>query len=197
MQVKSHFWNIRTCSSGSAASVGPARVCRLRVIIRQSRRTFVVLSRLVWVFPFPKAPVLYELSLTRFLFVFVGFAASDAGEFGGGLVRCRWGDGSLSTVKFWDTDPSTGPTNSWTIHGMHFVHLAVRSIRANYCWTGLWPDKFVLSSLCHASMMLTAPPFSCDGSFSEDCDASRDYTDIAGLLTAQGASDTLSFMEEV
>ena len=37
---------------------------------------------------------------------------------------------------------------------------------------------------------------SCDGTFSENCDSSRDYTDIAGLLTDQGASDTLSFMQE-
>lgn len=57
---------------------------------------------------------------------------------------------------------------------------------------------------------------SCDGTFSENCDSSRDYTNIAGvcltffyqstiisadygvqLLTAQGASDTLAFMQEV
>ncbi|EKM61623.1 uncharacterized protein PHACADRAFT_248331 [Phanerochaete carnosa HHB-10118-sp] len=66
--------------------------------------------------------------------------------------------GLVLQVQFWDTDPSTGPSDSWTIHG-------------------LWPDN-------------------CDGTFEEDCDPSRDYTDISGLLTAQGASDTLSFMEE-
>ncbi|KIM82368.1 hypothetical protein PILCRDRAFT_785988 [Piloderma croceum F 1598] len=69
-------------------------------------------------------------------------------EFPGGL---------LLQPQFWDTNPSTGPSNSWTIHG-------------------LWPDN-------------------CDGSFSENCDPSRDYTNIAGLLTAQGASDTLDFMQ--
>ncbi|CDO73108.1 hypothetical protein BN946_scf185007.g162 [Trametes cinnabarina] len=66
--------------------------------------------------------------------------------------------GLLLQTQFWDTDPSTGPSNSWTIHG-------------------LWPDN-------------------CDGSFTENCDPSRDYTNIAGLLTDQGASDTLSFMQE-
>ncbi|GJE89611.1 ribonuclease T2-like protein [Phanerochaete sordida] len=66
--------------------------------------------------------------------------------------------GLLLQTQFWDTDPSTGPSDSWTIHG-------------------LWPDN-------------------CDGTFSENCDASRDYTNIAGLLTAQGAADTLSFMQE-
>nr|BAC21194.1 ribonuclease T2 [Hericium erinaceus]BAD12140.1 ribonuclease T2 [Hericium erinaceus] len=66
--------------------------------------------------------------------------------------------GLLLQTQFWDTNPSTGPSNSWTIHG-------------------LWPDN-------------------CDGTFEENCDSSRDYTNIAGLLQAQGASDTLSFMQE-
>nr|BAF94337.1 ribonuclease T2 [Lenzites betulinus]BAG12851.1 ribonuclease T2 [Lenzites betulinus] len=45
-------------------------------------------------------------------------------------------------------------------------------------WTihGLWPNN-------------------CDGTFAENCDPSRDYTDIAGLLTDQGAEDTLDFMQ--
>ncbi|KAJ7706868.1 ribonuclease T2 [Mycena rosella] len=64
--------------------------------------------------------------------------------------------GLLLQTQFWDTNPSTGPSNSWTIHG-------------------LWPDK-------------------CDLTFSENCDPSRDYTGISSLLTAQGASSTLSFM---
>lgn len=29
--------------------------------------------------------------------------------------------------QFWDTDPSTGPTNSWTIHGAFHLHL-IRSL---------------------------------------------------------------------
>ncbi|KAI0756483.1 ribonuclease T2 [Daedaleopsis nitida] len=66
--------------------------------------------------------------------------------------------GLLLQTQFWDTDPSTGPSDSWTIHG-------------------LWPDN-------------------CDGTFTENCDASRAYTDIAGLLTAQGASSTLEFMQQ-
>ncbi|KAJ6575435.1 ribonuclease T2-like protein [Mycena capillaripes] len=64
--------------------------------------------------------------------------------------------GQLLQTQFWDTSPSTGPSNSWTIHG-------------------LWPDH-------------------CDGTFDESCDSSRAYTGISSLLTAQGASDTLSFM---
>ncbi|KAI0322989.1 ribonuclease T2-like protein [Amylostereum chailletii] len=66
--------------------------------------------------------------------------------------------GLLLQTQFWDTNPSTGPSNSWTIHG-------------------LWPDN-------------------CDGTFQENCDSSRAYTGIASLLTAQGASDTLSFMQQ-
>ncbi|KAF9270664.1 RNase Gf29 [Marasmius fiardii PR-910] len=66
--------------------------------------------------------------------------------------------GLLLQTQFWDTNPSTGPNNSWTIHG-------------------LWPDN-------------------CDGTFEQDCDPSRAYTDIASLLTSQGADDTLSFMQQ-
>ncbi|KAL5535666.1 hypothetical protein ACEPAF_3760 [Sanghuangporus sanghuang] len=65
--------------------------------------------------------------------------------------------GLLLQTQFWDTDPSTGPSDSWTIHG-------------------LWPDN-------------------CDQTFEQDCDPSRAYTDIAGLLSDAGASDTLSFMQ--
>ena len=38
---------------------------------------------------------------------------------------------------------------------------------------------------------------SCDGTFKENCDPSRAYTDVADLLSSQGADDTLSFMDEV
>lgn len=65
--------------------------------------------------------------------------------------------GLLLQTQFWDTSPETGPTNSWTIHG-------------------LWPDN-------------------CDGTYIENCDPSRAYTDIAGLLQSQGASDTLDYMQ--
>lgn len=46
-------------------------------------------------------------------------------------------------------------------------------------WTihGLWPDN-------------------CDGTYIEDCDPSRDYKNIAGLLESQGASSTLEFMQQ-
>lgn len=65
--------------------------------------------------------------------------------------------GLLLQTQFWDTHPSTGPEDSWTIHG-------------------LWPDN-------------------CDTTFNENCDPSRAYTDIASLLTDNGATDTLNFME--
>ncbi|KAF8899056.1 ribonuclease T2-like protein [Infundibulicybe gibba] len=61
--------------------------------------------------------------------------------------------GLLLQTQFWDTNPSTGPTDSWTIHGF------------------------------------------CDTTFTENCDPSRAYTGIASLLTANGASDTLAFMQ--
>lgn len=65
--------------------------------------------------------------------------------------------GLLLQTQFWDTNPSTGPSNSWTIHG-------------------LWPDH-------------------CDQTFDESCDSSRAYTGISSLLSSQGASDTLAYMQ--
>jgi len=83
---------------------------------------------------------------------------SCSGNSDGNLCCYESPGGLLALTQFWDYSPSTGPSDSWTIHG-------------------LWPDK-------------------CDGSYVEHCDPSRDYTDIPGLLTSQGASDTLSFMEQ-
>lgn len=65
--------------------------------------------------------------------------------------------GLFQQVQFWDTDPSTGPSNSWTIHG-------------------LWPNN-------------------CDGTYSENCDSSRAYTDITTLLQNAGETSTLSYMQ--
>lgn len=31
---------------------------------------------------------------------------------------CTEVQGQVLQVQFWDTDPSTGPSNSWTIHGL-------------------------------------------------------------------------------
>ena len=65
--------------------------------------------------------------------------------------------GLFQQVQFWDTSPSIGPSDSWTIHG-------------------LWPNN-------------------CDGTYSESCDKSRDYTDITTLLSDAGEADTLSYMQ--
>ncbi|KAK9420108.1 hypothetical protein SUNI508_06636 [Seiridium unicorne] len=65
--------------------------------------------------------------------------------------------GSLLQTQFWDTDPVTGPDDSWTIHG-------------------LWPDN-------------------CDGTYVEDCDSSRDYTDITQILTAAGETALIEYMD--
>ncbi|KAI1145856.1 ribonuclease T2-like protein [Nemania diffusa] len=65
--------------------------------------------------------------------------------------------GQFLQTQFWDTDPVTGPSNSWTIHG-------------------LWPDN-------------------CDGTYSENCDSSRAYTDITTILQNNGKSSLLSYMQ--
>ncbi|KAK2592345.1 Ribonuclease T2 precursor (RNase T2) [Conoideocrella luteorostrata] len=66
--------------------------------------------------------------------------------------------GQLLQTQFWDAQPATGPSDSWTIHG-------------------LWPDA-------------------CDGSYPAQCDSSRAYTDIEGILSSGGASDTLDYMKQ-
>ncbi|KAJ6526244.1 ribonuclease T2-like protein [Mycena vulgaris] len=66
--------------------------------------------------------------------------------------------GLLLQTQFWDINPSSGPSDSWTIHG-----------------------------ICNTIA-------SCDLTFSENCDPSRAYRNIGGLLSAQGAQDTLEYM---
>ncbi|KAI0456512.1 ribonuclease T2-like protein [Xylaria acuta] len=65
--------------------------------------------------------------------------------------------GQFLQTQFWDTDPVTGPSNSWTIHG-------------------LWPDN-------------------CDGTYDENCDSSRAYTDITTILQNNGKSSLVSYMQ--
>ncbi|MCJ1354993.1 MAG: ribonuclease T2-like [Icmadophila ericetorum] len=65
--------------------------------------------------------------------------------------------GQLLQTQFWDTDPVTGPTTSWTIHG-------------------LWPDE-------------------CNGSYQEDCDSTRAYTNITAILKSYGATTLLNYMD--
>ncbi|OTA06464.1 hypothetical protein A9Z42_0072310 [Trichoderma parareesei] len=64
--------------------------------------------------------------------------------------------GQLLLTQFWDTNPSTGPNNSWTVHG-------------------LWPDN-------------------CDGTYEQNCDSSRAYTNITAILEESDPS-TLDFMK--
>ncbi|KAG9061066.1 ribonuclease T2-like [Linnemannia hyalina] len=66
--------------------------------------------------------------------------------------------GLMLQTQFWDTNPSTGPVDSFTIHGLSSDN--------------------------------------CDSTFSENCDPSRAYTNMASLLESNGASNTLDFMSK-
>ncbi|KZT43858.1 ribonuclease T2 [Sistotremastrum suecicum HHB10207 ss-3] len=81
--------------------------------------------------------------------------------------------GHLLQVQFWDTNPSTGPTNSWTIHG-------------------LWPDHCdeTFDQFCDESRQYT----DISGVRFFPSDFYRSYP--LQILTAAGATDTLNFMNE-
>ncbi|KAG9239069.1 ribonuclease-like protein T2 [Amylocarpus encephaloides] len=64
--------------------------------------------------------------------------------------------GQFALTQFWDTNPSTGPSDSWTVHG-------------------LWPDH-------------------CDGTYDQNCDSKRAYTNITQILKAFGKTSLLSYM---
>ncbi|KAF8307607.1 ribonuclease T2 [Clavulina sp. PMI_390] len=66
--------------------------------------------------------------------------------------------GLLTQVQFWDTNPVTGPADSWTIHG-------------------LWPNK-------------------CDGTYSENCDKSRAYTNLSAIFDQAGRSDLDDYLSQ-
>jgi len=83
-------------------------------------------------------------------------------------------------------------------------------LRSNMKDSGLWPDKWVtVAGLLGYGIWIYR---SCDGTYIEDCDPSRDYKNIAGvswslryqdtpadfpqLLESQGASSTLEFMQQ-
>ena len=52
-------------------------------------------------------------------------------------------------AKFWDTHPTTGPHDSWTIHGKPIINVKhLKPISLTYTlpfFTGLWPNKCVIN----------------------------------------------------
>lgn len=84
--------------------------------------------------------------------------------------------GQLLQTQFWDTDPATGPDDSWTIHGLWCVH----------------PTP-ALCSRC-ANRYLDRPDH-CDGTFDSNCDSSRAYTNISAIIQKFGKTDLLSYMQ--
>jgi ribonuclease T2 len=45
--------------------------------------------------------------------------------------------GDILMTQFWDTDPSTGPSDSWTIHGLWYVFDSSSQIRLTHIGIGL------------------------------------------------------------
>ncbi|PKS05386.1 hypothetical protein jhhlp_008761 [Lomentospora prolificans] len=81
--------------------------------------------------------------------------------------------GQILLTQFWDTDPSTGPEDSWTIHGLWYVfRIAFSTSTADWY---IRPDK-------------------CDGSWEQYCDESRQYRNLTAMLNAS-APCTLGYMQ--
>jgi len=82
--------------------------------------------------------------------------------------------GQLVQTQFWDTSPSTG-----TLHHVYIIcpSSLLIFLGPSNSWTihGLWPDH-------------------CDGTYDSNCDSSRAYTDITGILQSAGKTDLLSYM---
>lgn len=82
--------------------------------------------------------------------------------------------GLLLQTQFWDTNPPTGPSDSWTIHGLWSVHL--------------WHLQITFP------IDLFSRPDNCDGTYEANCDPAREYTNIRQIISDAGATDLLSYM---
>lgn len=80
--------------------------------------------------------------------------------------------GQLLQTQFWDTNPPTGPANSWTVHGL---------------WLDFSVPRWVL--LTHSSR-----PDHCDGTYDAYCDPNRQYTNISSIISAAGETALLNYM---
>lgn len=85
--------------------------------------------------------------------------------------------GHFLQTQFWDADPAIGPDDSWTIHGLWYVHPSAYLRGINR------PTNF------HR-------PDHCDGGFDEYCDSHRRYSNISLILVDGGRSDLLDYMSE-
>jgi len=125
--------------------------------------------------------------------LFLHFKLSQALSFGcstAGVTSCQttttpsntccteYPSGLRLLLQTQDTNVFGSPANSWTIHGEQW---------------GLENNAFRVSYSRQGCGMITVN--SCDGTYLENCDPSRDY-DISKLLTEQGATSTLDYMQK-
>ena len=86
-------------------------------------------------------------------------------------------------TQFWDTDPVTGPTTSWTIHGLWYA------ASCNF-------QSHIFQKRKHdQANHYPSRPDECNGSYQEDCDSTRAYTNITAILKSYGATTLLNYMD--
>ncbi len=94
-------------------------------------------SSLIEAFVRPSFTCLEKPTMARFQLVAAAFAAGYASAAsvscsGDGPLSCHnstavdtccfnYPGGQLLQTQFWDTDPATGPSDSWTLHGLWYV----------------------------------------------------------------------------
>jgi ribonuclease T2 len=96
--------------------------------------------------------------------------------------------GQLLQTQFWDTSPSVGPVDSWTLHGLWYVFLSTS------------PDisqDISCTKLSNPNTPANHPPPRpdlCDGSYPQFCHFAPAYHSITALLQNAGKIDLLAFM---
>ena len=95
--------------------------------------------------------------------------------------------GQLLQTQFWDTNPTVGPDDSWTLHGLWFVPLFLLR-----CPCSSSPP-YICSTSEHNTEIFSTRPDLCDGTYPTYCKSTPQTHSITSLLTKR-APELLEYM---